>query len=88
MQDDLHRTDPAPGRVLGDALRAAPRHFVRYDLRLAAPALIGRFIHIAVVTSEVATATYLQHELIQWDERVLHAGHSSSNGRVKRDIRR
>ena len=77
MKDDLHGADSMPGRMLGDALGAVPHYFVRYDLRPAEPALVGSFIHIAVITGEVTSATYLQHELMQRHERVPHAGRSS-----------
>ena len=67
VQDDLDGTDAMQGRMLGDSLRSPQNHVIRHDHRPAAPALVGRFIHVAVIASQITATMYLQHELIERD---------------------
>jgi hypothetical protein len=65
MKDDLDAPEAMQGRVLGDTARSPRSHVIRYDQGPAAPAPVGSFIYVAVVTGKIAAAMYFNDKLLQ-----------------------
>ena len=65
MQDNLDIPQIVPGDMLGDALGGLRDHFFRHCSGLVPPALVRTFIHIAMITGQIASAMNLDYELTQ-----------------------
>lgn len=65
LQHHLHGGSRCRGRMLGDALGHAGVHLVRDRQETSAPALIGAFMHIAVITRQIAATVHHRNGLVQ-----------------------
>src|ERR1700742_4891077 len=81
VQHDLDRAQAVLRSVLSDPPCRLPQHFIRDGLRAPPPALISRFVHVAVITGKITTAMNLEDELIQREAPLPHAGLRSVRSR-------
>jgi len=71
MQNYVNTSELMCRRVLGNALRDTRCGRYGYRLGLATPALVGVFIYVAVVASQIAPAVDFEHELSK-GQNMLH----------------
>ncbi len=66
VQDDPGGPDAVPARVLSNSLGRLRNNLARHDHGLITPALVGRFVHIAMIAGQITATVYFDHELVNW----------------------
>jgi hypothetical protein len=85
MQHHLNRVQVVLDRMFCNPLRRPQQDFIRDDLRAAPPALVSCLIHVAVITSQITPAMYLEDKLIQRNQGRVHASPFSKMADWNRD---